>query len=282
MKIALLICGTLRNYKDNYQGWYDHLLSKHNIDIFFHTYDIWGFHDDCDRKCLDTKDINDVVNLLKPKMYKIDSHIMKMNMFVDNVKTQCLRRGSPKPENIKAQLYSICIVNELKKEWEMRYGEYDIVMKMRFDTVLFDDFKISDINLIMSKNDVILCGSEKMTTMLYKRACMLCVKKKENCGSHMPVSDIIVIGNSNNMNVYANIYHVYDDYVRKCCIRELEKWGSLDKYVKNVYKNGAKMYYDIPGSECMYPEKVLALHLKDFVLLEYDMSVGINRNSCVQ
>jgi hypothetical protein len=92
MKIALLICGTRRNYKENYPTWQKYLLNKYNIDIFFHTYDVIGYHKQ-NNNTLTKNDIDNLINTIKPKNYIIDSFDNKLKYFKSQVKTQCLRTG---------------------------------------------------------------------------------------------------------------------------------------------------------------------------------------------
>lgn len=281
MKIALLICGTTRNYKENYATWKKHLLDLYNVSIFFHTYDVDGYH----LNNINNFNKNDLLELLKPKKYLIESFDDKNNDFKKQTKTQFLRRGSPKPESIKSQLYSIYMVNQLKKldEKENNYI-YDIVIKIRFDTMFYGDFSVDDINLIKLHDNVILCGNNNIKIMLYKNACINCINNFNNnnfvkCDTHSNVSDIVIISNSKNMNHYAKIYFRYDIFIKEYYNMALLKYSISDlvKYAKCVYDNGSIMYYDVPNILYLYPEKVLALHLENYILLNYTLLLDTNR-----
>lgn len=284
-KIALLICGTVRNYKENYPSWKKHLLDLFDVTIFFHTYDIYGYHSQNNNK-LSQFDIDTLINIIKPKKYLIESYTTKLNDFKSQVKTQCLRRGSPNPECIKSQLYSIYMTNMLKKIYEKENNfQFDIVIKIRFDTMFYSNFSISDINLINKYDDVILCGNPEIKTMLYKNACMNCINnfKMNNfnkCEKHTDISDIVIISNSKIMNHYANIYFIYDKFIEGYHdkVKQSHNDDTLKKYIKCVYNNGSIMYWNVPKITCLYPESALALHFKDYILLNYVMRVDINRN----
>ncbi len=286
MKVALLICGTIRNYKENYPTWHKHLLSLFNVDIFFHTYNVYGYHNQSTNNIISTIDTNTLVEIIKPKNYIIDSHIDKIKYFKDQTKTQCIRNGSPNPEFIKSQLYSIYMANNLKKIYEIENNfKYDIVIKIRFDTIFYGNFNLSDINLIQKQNNVILCGNPNIKTMLYKNACKKCIdnfnnKKIVNCDMHADTSDIVLISSSTAIDHYADIYFEYDKYIiqnhNKVC--EIYNHIELKKYIKYTYANKSIIYCNVPKITYLYPEKVLSLHLKNFILLNYTINLDINRN----
>jgi len=284
-KIALLICGTIRNYKENYLTWKKYLLDLFDVTIFFHTYDIYGYHSQNNNK-LSQLDIDALIGIIKPKKYLIESYTNKLNDFKAQIKTQCLRRGSPKPECIKSQLYSIYMVNMLKKIDEKENNfKYDVVIKIRFDTIFYSNFSTKDIELINKFDNVILCGNPKIKTMLYKNACKNCIDNynKGNyikCTKHTDISDIVIISTSKIMNHYANIYFVYDQFIieyhNKVKLSYSDK--ELEKYKVQKYDNGAIMYCNVPKISCLYPECALALHFKNFILLNYTIDVDTNRN----
>jgi hypothetical protein len=268
--LALVICGTVRNYKENYITWKKYLLDLFQVDIFFHTYDVPGYKGGGDGRF----DIREVVGLLNPKKYMVDNNTEKIKDFRNSVVTQCLRRGAAKPEFIKAQLYSIYMANRLKQEYEQETGiEYDLVIKIRFDTIFCTAFDISDIMTIYSAKNIILCGNPTIKTMKYKEGCKKCIHMKQKCDGHTDICDIVLMSRSKIMDWYANIYTMYDKYIAEMC----SKFVGDTQYLRTVYPNGARIYYDVPKSECPYPEKMLALHLKDYVLWNFNIAVDTNR-----
>lgn len=287
LKIALLITGTTRNYKENFITWKKYLLDLFDVDIFFHTYDITGYHNDIHNNNKNTNIFNgdEIIDLLKPKKHVIDNFSNKINEFKNLIVSQCSNNASPKPEFIKAQLYSIYKTNELKKEHEMENDmEYDIVIKIRFDTIFYSNFNIEDVVKIYNFNNVILCGNQNIMTMKYKNACTKCINNFEKlnyikCAVHDDVSDIVVISKSHIINYYADIYNKYDNYINLMLIESCRKNNNdIDKYIGVHYDNKEKIYYNVPRSQCPFPEKILALYLKDYILLNYSMSLDINRN----
>lgn len=281
IRIALLITGTTRNYKENYITWKKYLLDIFNVDIFFHTYDVTGY------KTTNISTFNgaEVIETLNPKKYIIDPFTDKINEFNKEITSQCLRSGSPKPEFIRAQLYSIYKSNELKKEYEKENNfEYDIVIKIRFDTIFHSYFNIKDIIKIYSHQNTILCGNSNIKVMKYKNSCKHCIKNFDTllnvkCKTHTDISDIVFISRSRIMDYYADIYNKYNNYINMMFTDDLQKNNNdMEKYVGFTYENGAKIYYNVPNSQCPYPEKILSLYLKDYILLNYSISLDINRN----
>lgn len=278
LRIALLITGTTRNYQDNYITWKKHLLDLYHVDIFFHTYDISGYHNDIygNRNVIFNQ--KPIVDLLNPQKYIIDSFVKKIAEFRKLVVSQCVRPNSPKPEFIKAQMYSIFKANELKTLYEKENGlEYDIVIKIRFDTIFYSQFPIEDVKMIYSYNNIILCGNPNIKAMKFKNACLKCVSNFDKllnvkCKNHDNTSDIVFISKSHIMNYYANIYNKYDEYI------SIPKNMDLSTYVSHTYENKAKLYNNVPKGMCPYPERVLALYLQDYILLNYSMNLDINRN----
>ena len=167
LKLALLITGTTRNYKENYKTWKLHLLDLYNVDIFFHTYDIIGYHNQLNKNIKFDK--NELLEMIKPKKYIIDNFETEMVNIKTKIISHCLRKNSSKPEFILAQLYSIFKANELKKIYEIdQHFTYDIVIKIRFDTIFYSDFVIDDIKTIFKNSNIILCGNPYIKTMKYK------------------------------------------------------------------------------------------------------------------
>jgi hypothetical protein len=283
-KIALLICGTIRNYKQNYLTWKKYLLDLYDTSIFFHTYDVNGYHLKTNN-ILSQLEIETLIKTIKPKKYLIESYDTKLNDFKNLIQSQCLRNGSAKPESIKSQLYGIYMVNMLKKIHEKENNfKYDIVIKIRFDTVFYNNFNIKDINLITKYNNVILCGNPEIKTMLYKNACVNCINNFNNnnfnkCNNHTDISDIVIISTSKNMDYYAKIYFKYDILLKQYHDKVIEMYKhNLNKYISHVYDNGSIIYIQVPKISCVYPELALSLHLKDYMLLNYTFNVDTNRN----
>jgi hypothetical protein len=158
---------------------------------------------------------------------------------------------------------------------------YDIVIKIRFDTIFHSNFSINDINLINKFPNVILCGNSEIKTMLYKNACTNCIsnfnKPNFKCQKHTDMSDIVIISTSKIMDFYADIYFVYDKFIMDFHSKVKLIHNNLEKYKVYVYDNGSIIYCNVPKISCLYPECALSLYLKDYILLNYKINVDTNR-----
>lgn len=286
-KIALLITGTTRNYVQNYPTWKKYLLDIYHVDIFFHTYDVVGYQKQENKLITPDMtqyvDIKTVVSLIKPIKYKVDNLEHMLSFFRNTMPTTFTNKSVAHPEFIKAQLYSIFQANLLKKEHEKSNNfKYDLVIKIRFDTLFRSAFDKTDLNLIKSNNKIILCGNPGITKMTFKNGCFNCIQnlnnlKKISCKNHTPISDIVVISNSQNIDVYADSYITYDRFMnsvyKKCLDKEINH-----KYIIKKYPNNA-ILYRVPDSELeiYFPEKYFAKVLEDYMLVNYKMGVDTNR-----
>lgn len=278
IKVALIITGTSRNYIENYPTWKAYLLDLYDTDLFFHTYNVTGYHNDIYANKQNIFDPDPLIKLLQPKKYIIDDFTTKIEELKNGVVSQCSRSNSPKPEYIKAQLYSIYMAAKLKRQYEIENNfEYDVVIKIRFDTIFHSEFDIDDIRLIYSKSNVILCGNSQIKTMKYKNACVNCIKGI-NCTKHTDTSDIVFISRSNIIDFYAEIYNNYDKFIADMVKMTIDNNIDINQYKTFEYNNKAAIYTNVPKSHCPYPEKILSLYLKDYVLLNYSINLDINRN----
>lgn len=288
IKFALLITGTVRNYKHNYSTWYKYFIELFNVDIFFHTYDIYGYklspignpEPDMSRKI----NINEIITLIRPKKYKIDNLEEKLIEFKKDIPTQFINKGLAYPEYIKSQLYSIYSANKLKHEYEKENNfKYDIVMKIRFDTMFNSYLNLNDIEHILSNSDIILCGHPNIGGMVYKNACINCMNtytylNAVSCTNHTIVSDLICITNSDNMNYYSELYLKYDNMIKQ----EYDKYlqiplMSLGEYICAKYGNDCLLYKNVPHVKIVFPEKILSMYLTKYILLNYSIEVCTNR-----
>lgn len=183
-KIALLITGTTRNYIENYPTWKKYLLDIYPTDIFFHTYDVIGYQKIDNKKPIpdleNFVDLQMLLGILKPVKYKIDYLEQTLDNFRHTMQTTYTNKTVAHPEYIKAQLYSIYQANLLKTEYEKEFSfTYDIVIKIRFDTIFLSEIVEKDLNLIKANKKIIMCGNEHITKMTFKNACEMCIQNKK-------------------------------------------------------------------------------------------------------
>lgn len=120
-RIAVCLSGQTRSYAEGYKYLHKNLLSKHNVDIFWHT---WTLDDDVR---------NNLESLYNPKMTNYtktfdNAQFIKYNRTQDN--------RFP-PYNTIHMLYSIFMSNFLKRTYEIENGfVYDAAVRIRFDYAL--------------------------------------------------------------------------------------------------------------------------------------------------
>lgn len=156
MKAAILFSGELRGFKYIYEDLHNFFLNKFSkVDTFFYVknndYEIESFYNPT--KILYQEDIihnQDGIHLDKPQ------HIQK---FI-------------------SQWYSVFMSNKLRKEYS---NEYDVVIRLRPDTKLLNEFNLNWIDL------------DKITVCSF--------------GGYGGINDRFAIGNPENMDIYCNFYY---------------------------------------------------------------------------
>jgi hypothetical protein len=300
MKIALLIAGTTRNYLENYPTWKTCLLDLFDTDIFFHTYNIMGYQNNTKNNIgnnvepIFDNDFNEklLLDILKPKSYKIDDFKIKLEYFKTTIPSQLIYTSLAYPEYIKSQFYSIEQAYKLCEEYQKNNNIiYDVVVKIRFDTIFIDKFLESDFKLVIDSK-ILLCGNPGITKMAIKNGCTLCIelsnnnKKPTRCQKHTFVSDIVMIGNLKNIKSYCEIYKHYDRYLEKYAdiISATQEDLNNDSVIKTKYPNG-NIVYKVPlqyiqkyNVQIYFPELIIGEHLYKCILLNYQNKVDTNRN----
>lgn len=184
MKIAICISGMPRHIFECYKGILN-LFPGHEVDIFFHLWNP-GTPDGRDKNHVSKENI---LKFFNPKQYLFE----EMQHFENN--NQCM-------------IYSLYKANELKKEYELKYGIYDYVLRTRPDMIY-----VSDINKLLSIKDNHIITSYLGT-----------------CGI---LNDMLALSNSKTMDIYCEWFHHMKNPDLQCdsggtqCIHEM-----LVKYLK--------------------------------------------------
>ena len=150
MRIAMCFSGALRQFKTGYEYIKDYIK---DYDVFFHTWDnkinYFKFQGDEGIK-------KEAIDLYKPIDYlieeysndkalsllkdsQVDKYLETLSFNWKNVKGKCFTSGGDMRNNVIAMFYGMYKVNELKKEYELKNKfKYDIVIRNRFDNIIFD------------------------------------------------------------------------------------------------------------------------------------------------
>lgn len=172
IKIAACISGQPRSFEKGYEYIYENLLSKYNVDVFFHTW----FKEDTD--------YDKLKELYQPKDFLIELPL------VDTFENYT-RIPSPKfPAYFTVSAYySIYRASRLREEQEINSNfKYDWVVKLRFDYALngIPDFSLDN-------------------TKLYVPNCRM-VPERDFC------NDQFAFGSSSTMTKYCSTYPNLDTF----------------------------------------------------------------------
>ena len=98
--------------------------------------------------------------------------------------------------NLWKMIYSLYQVNELKKEHEVKNGfVYDLVIRARPDLMLHNDLDLSVIKQRIDTNNKLISMPDNT-----------------RCGRVAPISDLMAISSSKNMDIYCNLYEEALEY----------------------------------------------------------------------
>ena len=168
MKVALLLCGYVRDIEKSYENIYDTFLRKYDCDIYISTWNTLG--NKTKKKIYGDKNtdwINNNIKLnsekliekFKPKQYEIENINNFSELYNDEFINNFLKKNnytsfSRCKNSVLGQFYKI------KKVWSLfektKTREYDIIIKSRFDF----KFLKNDINLDILDNNSIYFSSK--------------------------------------------------------------------------------------------------------------------------
>jgi hypothetical protein len=286
LKIALMLTGHFRRFEPCAHVWKMFKDLHPNVDIFIHTWNSRGLRSQ--KEWISNKDtlpdFELINNILKPISFIREDH----DKYIDNFglakkypyKKIYLSDGQRVDNRadfttfIMSQLYSIytCFQNVKKFENHNNF-KYDIVIKLRADTMLFYPLifkeKLSDDCLyIHSRSHFHIDGGKGCIN------CDLEYKTKirqhtEHCND---VCDVLIYGNSKVMDVYTSMYlHIHEllDKFDIDNINILNKYPELNQFITR--KNNF-IYFGFCGDmdknlKLLYPERMIREYMKDYWLL---------------
>ena len=136
MKIALLLCGQARFFKDGYKSIKEKIIDIYNPDIYIHTWKYknnyaysapWNY---LGKIKIDENDINEYIDLYKPKNYKIEK-----SLETTPLKNNYERTSSKYTKyNFYSYLYSLKECYNLIEN----KSDYDIYIIVRCDVIIYN------------------------------------------------------------------------------------------------------------------------------------------------
>tara|TARA_R110002167_G_scaffold258994_4_gene465524 strand:+ start:456 stop:1169 length:714 start_codon:yes stop_codon:yes gene_type:complete len=189
MKVAICLSGQTRNSELCYPFISDNIVkcnSDHDFDFFIHTWEgsdgssSWESSIDIDKES--------IIDIYNPRLYDIEKQKL-FNNDIGDYKT--ILGDISMIKRVKSMFYSILRCNELKCKYEKDNNfKYDCVIRLRFD------FQIqSPLLLDMDLNKISI--------------------KDEKSHDEYSVNDHIAISNSDNMDIYSNVYNDFGDIYNK-------------------------------------------------------------------
>lgn len=283
LKIAILLIGHVR--KNSMLAGINNFCKNYNYDIFIHTWDNIGMKGNetvLNDAVSHSSVLNEIDKYKNVKNYQIENNKDWINS--QKIEKNYFNLSSPEIF-IKSQLYSISRGYKLMEEYSEKNNlRYDIVFKFRFDSEMID-FNLSDKTIIdAANNDIIFtpnsdCEHQHIDNGTSCWACdnmyYLHDRKIVHIFEHTNViCDMFAYGSQNSMKKYCDLYNSYDKLNKSLLAENLKYYKKINKNVK--YENGNYMV-DIAHEGhvdslyyyyCSYPERLLQLFLKDYMLLQ--------------
>ena len=186
MKVALCLSGQSRMFKSSYESLKSNILDHYDCDIFIDTWKFThmkqGFR--LSYKYPDEGTLEELFELYQPKVLNIERFDELFETICLNFESLISSRQGGREDNFLRRyypmLYKIYNCNKIKNEYSTKFRiNYDIVIRSRLDTL----YK-SKINLIPNSD---------LIADIYGNG-------------RSQAGDIFAYGNTNDMNVYSNLF----------------------------------------------------------------------------
>lgn len=202
LKIAVQLFGHLRTYKECYEDFKKNLLDKYDCDVFMHTWDTTNhstktWHENTMENIKLTPElINEIKNLYMLKDMIIEHQESKdMGNLISVGQTISVY-------GIHCMFHSMAEVNKLREKYEKITGvNYDFVVMLRPDIILYKDFSIEKYIDRLSKNDI------NYGFFTYSTPYMIINELK-----HLGSSDVLFFAKP---KIISNVFHNIDKVVEK-------------------------------------------------------------------
>jgi hypothetical protein len=196
MRVAALISGQPRFCKD-FDMQLEHLKNDEPIDWFFYLWNknSQNYWNSTPNNLLDCTPeyMRDYIKDRLPKNHRLTVIESLPPINVDNIKSKnYIRSGGPSPEDNYLMYYGIFKVNELRRNYEQEFGEYDLVIRTRPDVSLINDLDLKNIKNYLDNNPNAI------------------ITPSNNRYGHGPTNDQFAIGTSEVMSRYADAVNNLD------------------------------------------------------------------------
>jgi hypothetical protein len=237
MRVAILIPGLLRTYKQTYNNFFSNIIepnkNEHEIDLFLafwdHTHKRGESGINQNIVGINKKEQQEVLELYKPKNYIVmDRYFEKNNEIFPNICDNLIKKiGLPKHPDGKKLIQNAVVAQYYSwfKCFSLINEQYDIVVKTRFDIT------IEALSFSKLKNDYFNCSGPAHQYPQYELADVFFASNYENMKLIMNKMYLDVVDSKipNISNLYPNVFpeYVIKDYL----IRNKIKVNYLHKKV---------------------------------------------------
>lgn len=195
-KVALLLPGLTRSAKLCYDSIYEHILSKYDVDVYMHVWDVSNVSLDNKNSEVEIS-IDEVVDLYKPKKIVVDKYFDKIDELLNKVKNYDTSLCHGVPDRTISAFYKIQSCFDLIEDKD----QYDLIIRGRIDILLNEDLNLE----IIDENCINIPSFQNRETT--------------NIGEYyysIPndshgILDVFSVGNYDNMEKYCNVFKNLDD-----------------------------------------------------------------------
>jgi hypothetical protein len=282
VKIAILLTGHIRR-KNILTNFID-FLSKYDYDVFIHTWDTIGIKGE--EMNLDSKTSYDEVVSEIQQIPNVVKYVIENNKeYIDTLENVTGYFNFSSPEKfIKSQLYSVNSAFKLLEEHSQESDvNYDVIFKFRFDNNIESFFLLKTQVEDIQNNKIIFvpnsdCGHSHLDNGTSCYACDNMYYKHGLKNVHIfphtnVVCDIFAYGNFDAMKSYCSLYEHYDKLNESLLsdnLKSFEVNNTTAKFTDGNYvlKDHVGHVESLYYFYCSYPERLLQIHLKDYMLVE--------------
>jgi len=201
MKIALLLSGLARKVEEGYDEYWKHVIENNDVDVYLHY---WK-----------DAEYERVLDFYQPKKYICEKPV-DFSQYKVGVESPNDPLARPVEKyNVAGNYYSLPMIYGWQQVYNLIEGEYDIIIRSRFDSLYINKFVLPKI--IPNNVHIRLNGWNKNTYAPRNNFILE--------GYNLPfVADNFAIGDYNSMKEYSSVYLGLNSYIRtmipECCLAE--------------------------------------------------------------
>lgn len=241
LKIALCMSGHLRTFENNYKSVYDNILSKHDCDVFIHTWDSLGLsyrHTDGGLHLLNTDQFRSKIEFLyNPKKIVIEPN----RPFTVTPLMQQRMIDHRDVSGILSMIYKIEACNQLKIDYENEKNfKYDLVVRFRGDLYVETPLPTDSIS-----------NYDFLFLPFY--------------GNFAGINDQFAFGSSPIMDVYSSLYSNLEKYLQAGAYMQPEKLFQFNIEYNKLPVNKVNFRYVIRRANGLVQDNYLLERALGFV-----------------